>query len=91
MLKNGLVGVVLGILISSFLISCGVPVIEEFHLGIDEATADTADTAGGYAFDFFGRIPLVGEKNQTRMVSNLKLLKLQLLSSDKSGYYETAS
>ena len=88
MLKNGLVGVVLGILISSFLISCGVPVIEEFHLGIDEATADTA---GGYAFDFFGRIPLVGEKNQTRMVSNLKLLKLQLLSSDKSGYYETAS
>ena len=88
MLKNGLVGVVLGILISSFLISCGVPVIEEFHLGIDEATADTV---GGYAFDFFGRILLVGEKNQTRMVSNLKLLKLQLLSSDKSGYYETAS
>ena len=29
MLKNGLVGIVLGILISSFLISCGVPVIEE--------------------------------------------------------------
>ena len=59
MLENGLVGIVLGILISSFLISCGVSVIEEFHLGIDEATADTV---GGYAFDLFGRIPLVGEK-----------------------------
>ena len=32
---------------------------EQFHLGIDEATADTV---GGYAFDLFGRIPLVGEK-----------------------------
>ena len=59
MLENGLVGIVLGILISSFLISCGVSVIEEFHLGIDEATADTV---GGYAFDLFGRILLVGEK-----------------------------
>ena len=29
MLKDGLVGVLLGILISSFFISCGVPVIEE--------------------------------------------------------------
>jgi len=32
---------------------------ERFHLGIDETTADTV---GGYAFDLFGRIPLVGEK-----------------------------
>ena len=31
----------------------------QFHLGIAEATADTV---GGYAFDLFGRIPLVGEK-----------------------------
>jgi len=74
MLKNGLVGIVLGILISSFLISCGVLVIEEFHLGIDEATADTINP-----ILFFGRIPLVGEKNQTRMVSNLKLQLLMLI------------
>ena len=32
---------------------------EQFHLGIDEATADTV---GGYTFDLFGRIPSVGEK-----------------------------
>ena len=32
---------------------------EQFHLEIDEATADTI---GGYTFDLFGRIPSVGEK-----------------------------
>ena len=32
---------------------------EQFHLGIDETTADTV---GGYTFDLFGRIPSVGEK-----------------------------
>ena len=94
MLKDGLVGILLGILISSFLISCGVPIIEEIpsHTTTGRLFDLTKYTELGFLITpeetYTGKYDSIGPLTIERMPEARKVTALHVdtVKSKKKGF-----